>query len=63
MYAVVAKGYTKAVYVDKTFQRKTNESLQKHATFSTIAAVTDGRAAPFYRRLALSWTYLYADAD
>src|SRR2546429_385055 len=41
MYAVVAKAYTKQVYVDKAFQRKTNELLQKHVTSSPIAAVTD----------------------
>ncbi len=41
MYAVVAKAYTKPVYVDKAFQRKTNELVQKHVTSSPIAAVTD----------------------
>lgn len=41
MYAVVAKAYTKTVYVDKAFQRKTNELVQKHVTSSPIAAVTD----------------------
>ena len=41
MYAVVAKAYTKTVYVDKAFQRKTNELVQKHGTSSPIAAVTD----------------------
>jgi type I restriction enzyme R subunit len=41
MYAVVAKAYTKQVYVDKAFQRKTNELVQKHVTSSPIAAVTD----------------------
>jgi type I restriction enzyme R subunit len=41
MYAVVAKAYTKTVYVDKAFQRKTNELVQKHVTLSPIAAVTD----------------------
>ena len=30
MYAVVAKAYTKQVYVDRAFQRKTNELVQKH---------------------------------
>jgi type I restriction enzyme R subunit len=29
------------VYVDKAFQRKTNELVQKHVTSSPIAAVTD----------------------
>jgi type I restriction enzyme R subunit len=41
IYAVVAKAYTKQVYVDKAFQRKTNELVQKHVTSSPIAAVTD----------------------
>jgi type I restriction enzyme R subunit len=41
IYAVVAKAYTKSVYVDKAFQRKTNELVQKHVTSSPIAAVTD----------------------
>jgi type I restriction enzyme, R subunit len=41
MYAVVANAYTKKVYVDKAFQRKTNELVQKHVTSSPIAAVTD----------------------
>ena len=38
IYAVVAKAYTKTVYVDKAFQRKTNELVQKHVTSSPIAA-------------------------
>ncbi len=37
----MAKAYTKTVYVDKAFQRKTNELVQKHVTSSPIAAVTD----------------------
>lgn len=41
MYVVVAKAYTKQVYVDKAFQRKTNALVQKHVTSSPIAAVTD----------------------
>jgi type I restriction enzyme R subunit len=41
IYAVVAKAYTKRVYVDRAFQRKTNELVQKHVTSSPIAAVTD----------------------
>jgi type I restriction enzyme R subunit len=41
MYAVVAKAYTKKVYVDRAFQRKTNELVQKHVMSSPIAAVTD----------------------
>src|SRR5207248_11422012 len=41
IYAVVARAYTKQVYVDKAFQRKTNELVQKHVKASPIAAVTD----------------------
>ncbi len=41
IYAVVAKAYTKQVYVDRAFQRKTNQLVQKHVTSSPIAAVTD----------------------
>jgi type I restriction enzyme R subunit len=41
MYVVVAKAYTRRVYVDKAFQRKTNDLVQKHVTSSPIAAVTD----------------------
>lgn len=39
IYAVVAKAYTKQVYVDRAFQRKTNELVQKHVASSPIAAV------------------------
>src|SRR5262249_54632722 len=35
------KAYTKQVYVDKAFQRKTNQLVQKHVTSSPIAAVAD----------------------
>ncbi len=41
IYAVVAKAYTKHVYFDRAFQRKTNELVQKHVTSSPISAVTD----------------------
>jgi type I restriction enzyme R subunit len=41
IYAVVANAYAKQVYVDKAFQRKTNELVQKHVTSSPIAAITD----------------------
>ncbi len=41
IYAVVAKAYTKQVYVDRAFQRKTNELVQKHVASSPIAAVYD----------------------
>ncbi len=30
IYAVVRKAYAKTVYIDKAFQRKTNELVQKH---------------------------------
>jgi type I restriction enzyme R subunit len=39
MYTVVAKAYAKQVYVDKAFQRKTNELVQKHVASSAIAGV------------------------
>ena len=41
IYAVVAKAYAKTVYVDKAFQRKTNQLVQKYVSSSAIAAVTD----------------------
>lgn len=41
MYTVVAKAYTKQVYVDRAFQRKTNALVQEHVTSSPIEAVTD----------------------
>src|SRR5215212_2325895 len=41
IYAVVAKAYTKRVYVDRAFQRKTNELVQRHVAASPIAAVTN----------------------
>jgi type I restriction enzyme R subunit len=41
VYAIVAKAYTKQVYVDKAFQRKTNELVQKHVASSLITAVYD----------------------
>lgn len=41
MYAVVASAYARKVYVDRAFQRKTNELVQKHVTSSPIAAVID----------------------
>jgi type I restriction enzyme R subunit len=41
LYDVVARAYGKRVYVDKEFQRKTNELVQKHVQSSPIAAVTD----------------------
>ncbi len=41
MYAVVAGAYSRKVYVDRAFQRKTNELVQRHVTSSPIAAVSD----------------------
>jgi type I restriction enzyme R subunit len=41
MYAVVSKAYTKQVYVDRAFQRKTNDLVQKHITSSPIAAINE----------------------
>ncbi|MFO0966090.1 MAG: HsdR family type I site-specific deoxyribonuclease [Gemmataceae bacterium] len=41
MFAVVQKAYTKQVYIDRAFQRKTNELVQKHVQSSPIAAVSD----------------------
>jgi type I restriction enzyme R subunit len=41
IYIVVMKAYAKRVYVDKAFQRKTNELVQKHVGASPIAAVTE----------------------
>ena len=41
IYDVVARTYGKRVYVDKAFQRKTNELVQRHVQSSPIAAVTD----------------------
>ncbi len=40
IYAVVRKAYTKTVYVDKAFQKKTNELVQKHIDTNKIQAVT-----------------------
>ena len=40
IYAVVRKAYTKTVYVDKAFQKKTNELVQKHIDTDQIQSVT-----------------------
>lgn len=40
IYAVVRKAYTKTVYVDRAFQKKTNELVQKHIDTNQIQAVT-----------------------
>ncbi len=37
IYAVVRKGYTKSVYVDRAFQQKTNELVQKHVGADFVA--------------------------
>jgi len=36
IYAVVRKAYTKRVYVDRAFQRKTNELVQQHVATGQI---------------------------
>jgi type I restriction enzyme, R subunit len=41
IYAVVANAYGRRIQIDRAFQRKTNELVQKHVTSSPIAAVTD----------------------
>ena len=52
IYAVVAKAYTKQVYVDKAFQRKTNQLVQKHVTTGPIQAVTGSEAVMGSKTLA-----------
>ena len=37
IYDVIAKAYTRKVYIDREFQRKTNELVQKHVAASPIA--------------------------
>jgi type I restriction enzyme R subunit len=41
IYDVVRKAYSKKVYVDRAFQKKTNELVQQHVGADTIQAVTD----------------------
>ena len=41
IYDVVRKAYTKTVYVDRAFQKKTNELVQKHIGTSYIEPVSD----------------------
>ena len=41
MYAVVRNAYTKTVYVDKAFQKKTNELVQKHIGVTKLDDVTN----------------------
>jgi type I restriction enzyme, R subunit len=41
IYAVVANAYAKTVYVDRAFQRKTNELVQKHIGVGKLENVTE----------------------
>jgi len=41
IYAVVRKAYATKVYVDRAFQKKTNELVQQHVGTNAIQAVTD----------------------
>ena len=41
IYAVVRNAYTKKVYVDRAFQKKTNELVQKHIGASQLEHVTE----------------------
>lgn len=41
IYDVVRKAYTKRIYVDRDFQKKTNELVQKHITTGPIAEVSE----------------------
>lgn len=41
IYKVVRKAYAKQVYVDKAFQRKTNELVQQHVSIGEIKQVQD----------------------
>ena len=41
IYDIVRKAYTKKVYVDRDFQRKTSELVRKHIDTSAISPVTD----------------------
>lgn len=40
IYAVVRKAYTKMLYIDRDFQKKTNELVQKHINTTLINTVT-----------------------
>jgi type I restriction enzyme R subunit len=40
IYAVVSKAYTKTVYVDKAFQKKTNELVQQHIGVANLLPVS-----------------------
>src|SRR5207248_5010370 len=41
VYAVVRNAYTKKVYIDKAFQKKTNALVQSHVDTTAIEHVTD----------------------
>ena len=41
IYDIVRKAYAKQVYVDRAFQKKTNEIVQQHIHTGSISAVTD----------------------
>lgn len=41
IYDVVRKAYTKKVYVDRAFQKKTNQLVQEHIGSTAIESVTD----------------------
>jgi type I restriction enzyme R subunit len=41
IYDVVRRAYTKTVYVDRAFQKKTNELVQKHVDTTNIEHVTE----------------------
>src|SRR5438046_6583137 len=41
MYAVVRKAYTKRVYVDRSFQKKANELVQKHISAEQLTNVAE----------------------
>lgn len=41
IYAVVRNAYTKRVYVDRAFQRKTNELVQRHIGTTQVEQVTE----------------------
>jgi len=40
IYAVVRKAYAKNIYVDRDFQKKTNELVQKHIDTNRLQAIT-----------------------
>jgi type I restriction enzyme R subunit len=41
IYAVVRNAYTKKIYIDKAFQKKTNELVQKHIGVDQLQRVSD----------------------